>query len=102
MTGTTLRTILTVATCLNTAMMATDITSFGNEKVNAAYKIISIVLNFIIVAISTYYNNDYSDTAATYTGMMRQAKAQKKSGYIGEDFTSPEEPEPEEEESDEE
>ena len=101
MTETTLRTILTVATCLNTAMMATDITGFGNEKLDTAYKIISIILNFIIVACSTYFNNDYTETAQEYTGMMRQAKEQSKAGYIGEDFTDPEEPEPEEDEHEE-
>lgn len=101
MTGTTLRTILTVATCLNTAMMATDITGFGNARLDTAYKIISIILNFIIVACSTYFNNDYTETAQEYTGMMRQAKEQAKAGYIGEDFTDPEEPEPEEDEHEE-
>lgn len=101
MTGTTLRTILTVATCLNTAMMATDITGFGNAKLDTAYKIISTILNIIIVACSTYFNNDYTETAQEYTGMMRQAK-QAKAGYIGEDFADPEPDEPEEEASDEE
>lgn len=73
--GTRLRTILAVATCLNTALMATDVTGFNNDILDAVYKIASIVLNFIIVAISTYYNNDYTETAHDATIMMRLAKA---------------------------
>ena len=73
-TGTKLRTVLAIATSLNTALMATDLTGFSNATVDLIYKITSIVLNFIIVAIVTYYNNDYTKTAAEYTQDMRLAK----------------------------
>lgn len=73
-TGTKLRTILAIATSLNTALMATDLTGFQNPVVDTVYKIASIVLNFVIVAIVTYYNNDYTKTAAEYTQDMRLAK----------------------------
>lgn len=84
--GTKLRTILAVASCLNTALLATDITGFNNPKLDMAYKIISLILNFIIVAIATYFNNDYTDTACEYTGLMRQAKEEESSEYEGEEF----------------
>ena len=83
--GTRLRTVLAVATSLNTALMATDITGFGNPTIEFIYKIVSIVLNFIIVACVTYYNNDYTEIATEYTGEMR-LKKQSEEEFIGEDF----------------
>ena len=85
-TGTILRTVLVIATCLNTALMATDLTGFNNPTVNMVYKIVSIVLNFIIVALATYFNNDYTETAAKHTAEMRQEKLEKLDGYLGERF----------------
>ena len=73
--GTIIRTILVVATCLNTALMSTDVAQFGNEKVNTAYRIISVILNFIIVACATWYNNDYTVEGATGTKITREMKA---------------------------
>lgn len=83
--GTRLRTILAVATSLNTALMATDLTGFNNAAVDTAYKIVSIVLNFVIVACVTYYNNDYTEIACETTGELRARKAEKK-GIEGEYF----------------
>lgn len=101
-TGTILRTILVIATCLNTALMATDLTGFSNATVDAAYKIASIVLNFIIVAISHYYNNDFTQIAAEHTGRMRLEKEQMQGTITGENFyDEPEEDEDDEEEGDE-
>lgn len=82
-TGTKLRTVLAVATSLNTALMATDITEFHNHKLDITYKVVSIILNFIIVACVTYYNNDYTEIAAEHTGMMR---LEKQKPDDGEDF----------------
>lgn len=73
--GTKVRTILAVATCLNTALMATDLTQFHNEKLDLAYRIISVILNFIIVACVTWYNNDYTEEACEGTGLTRALKA---------------------------
>ena len=94
--GTVLRTILVIATSLNTALMATDLTGFQNEKVDFWYKIASLVLNFIIVAIATYFNNDYTDVAAQKTGEMRQAKLEQEDGYDGEVFFEEEQEDEEE------
>jgi hypothetical protein len=84
--GTKLRTILAVATSLNTALMATDITEFGNGTLNMIYRIVSIVLNFVIVACVTYYNNDYTEDACIATGEMRAKKAEYKGNVNGEYF----------------
>ena len=84
--GTIIRTILVIATCLNTAMMATDFAQFHNATVDMIYKIVSVVLNFVIVACATYYNNDYSEEGAIGTGYTRQLKKEQKEGYCGEVF----------------
>ena len=84
--GTKLRTVLAVATSLNTALMATDITEFGNVKLDITYKVVSIILNFVIVACVTYYNNDYTEDACIATGEMRAKKAEYKGNVNGEYF----------------
>jgi len=84
--GTKLRTVLAIATSLNTALMATDITSFNNGALDLAYKVVSIVLNFVIVACVTYYNNDYTEIACEQTGEMRVRKAETKGEVNGEIF----------------
>lgn len=73
-TGTIIRTVLAVATCLNTALMATDVAQFHNPKLDLAYRVVSVVLNFIIVACVTWFNNDYTLEAALGTGLTRQLK----------------------------
>lgn len=83
--GTKIRTVLAIATSLNTALMATDLTGFNNGTVDAVYKIASIILNFIVVACVTYYNNDYTEIACETTGQLRMRKAEKK-GINGEYF----------------
>ena len=72
--GTKVRTILAVATCLNTALMATDIAQFHNAKLDLAYRIVSVILNFVIVACVTWFNNDYTPEASLCTGLTRQLK----------------------------
>lgn len=73
-TGTKLRTALAVAASLHTALMATDLTGFQNEKIDLVYKVISLALNFVIVAIATYYNNDYTPEALVGTDITRKLK----------------------------
>lgn len=96
--GTKLRTLLAIVTSLNAALMATDITGFNNPKLDLIYKITSIVLNFIIVACVTYYNNDYSPVAAQATGEMRAEKAELSGKANGEYFYTNQEDLPDEEE----
>ena len=84
--GTVIRTILAVATTINTILMAIDVTGFNNEKINLAYKILSVVVNAVIIAINTYYNNDYTEEACVGTGLTRQLKAERNTEYEGERF----------------
>lgn len=76
--GTKIRTILAVATCLNTALMATDVAQFHNETVNLIYRVLSVVLNFVVVACVTWYNNDYTPEACEGTGLTRKLKTTEK------------------------
>lgn len=92
-TGTIIRTILAIATCLNTALMATDLAQFHNEKLDLAYRIISVILNFIIVACVTWFNNDYTEEACIGTGITRQLKEEGKEDYFGDIFYEDEDPE---------
>ena len=73
--GTKVRTILAVATCLNTALLATDVAQFHNETVNLIYRILSVILNFVVVACVTWYNNDYTEAACEGTGLTRALKS---------------------------
>lgn len=75
--GTKVRTVLAVATCLNTALMATDVAQFHSPKLDLAYRIVSVILNFIIVACVTWYNNDYTDAACEGTGLTRMLKTKE-------------------------
>lgn len=89
--GTIIRTILVIATCLNTALLATDVAQFGNETVNLIYRILSVVANFVIVFCATWFNNDYTEAACIGTGVTRQIKAEAKEDYEGDIFFSDEE-----------
>ena len=85
--GTKIRTILAVATCLNTALMATDIAQFHNAELDLAYRIISVILNFVIVACVTWFNKDYTPEACEGTGLTRMLKAEEDGlGVIVEDY----------------
>ena len=74
MDGTKLRTILAIAVSLNTALMAMDLSGFENPTLDTAYKVISLILQFIIVAITTYYNNDYTPEAEVGTDVTHKLK----------------------------
>ena len=91
--GTKIRTVLVVATCLNTALMATDFAQFNNVTVDLVYRIVSVILNFIIVSCATWFNNDYSIEACQGTAITRQLKAEQQEDYIGEYFFAQEETE---------
>ena len=75
--GTKVRTILAVATCLNTALFATDVAQFNNETVNLIYRILSVILNFVVVACVTWYNNDYTPEACEGTGLTRMLNSEE-------------------------
>lgn len=76
--GTKLRTVLFVISILNQANVSLGVWEFGNETVNLVYKIFSYVLTLIAGAAALWYNNDFTPTAAEYTGAMRAEKARLK------------------------
>ena len=82
--GTKIRTVLAIATSLNTALMATDITGFHNPTLDTIYKVVSIILNFIIVACVTYFNNDYTIEGEIGTLKTRELKLPKVQEYVEE------------------
>lgn len=85
-TGTIIRTILVIATCFNTALMATDVAQFHNPKLDLVYRILSVVANFVIVFCATWFNNDYTEEACIGTGVTRQLKAEGRADYVGDYF----------------
>ena len=89
--GTKIRTILAIATSLNTALLATDLTGFNNPTLDMVYKVFSVALNFVIVACCTWYNNDYTEIACEHTGEMRARKDEIKKKVNGECFYDEEE-----------
>lgn len=84
--GTKLRTILAIATALNTANVMSAFAEFDNPIISTIYKAVSLIALIIVMSANTYYNNDYTETACKYTGMMRLEKAQKKGVITGENF----------------
>lgn len=89
--GTKIRTVLVIATCFNTALMATDIAQFHNPSLDLIYRILSVVANFVIVFCATWFNNDYTEEACIGTGITRQLKAEQGEDYIGDYFFDEEE-----------
>ena len=75
-TGTKLRTALRIAVSLNTAIyaVAAAIGDLNIGKLSLAWMALTIISDFVVSALTTYYNNDYTEEACEYTGMMRQAK----------------------------
>ena len=84
--GTKFRTVFGVLVTLNTVLAVTDVAQFGNDTLTLWYKIVSVIINAIVVGINTYYNNDYTPEAAIGTGITRQLKLEKEMGYIGDKF----------------
>ena len=85
--GTIIRTILAIATVINSGAIAAGIADFQNPTVDMIYKILSFTATAVILFVNTYYNNDYTPEACQGTGLTRQLKAEKKEGYIGEKFS---------------
>ena len=96
--GTKLRTILRIAASLqNTAVVMTASIAAFSEQYHIgwlvfAWAIFSLVCNFIVDAITTYYNQDYTEEGKVGTNMTREMKL---ISSFGEDFEVPEIEEPE-------
>ena len=72
--GTKIRTALAILTTINTVLAVTDVAQFGNEKLNLAYKIVSVIVNALVVGVNTWYNNDFTEEVCEGTGWTRQQK----------------------------
>lgn len=87
-TGTKIRTALRIAVSLNTAFyaVAAAVGDLNIAKVTFVWTVFTIISDFVVSALTTYYNNDYTETACEYTGLMRQAKEEGSDDYEGEAF----------------
>ena len=99
--GTIIRTILAVATVINSGAIAAGIAEFENPTVNMIYKVLSFCATAVILFINTWYNNDYTEEACIGTAITRQLKAEKEEDYIGDYFFTDVDPEDGEESEDE-
>ena len=84
--GTKIRTILAIATALNTANVMSAFAEFDNPIISTIYKAVSLIALIIVMSANTYYNNDYTEVACEHTGAMRLHKEQAKGKINGEDF----------------
>ena len=88
-TGTKIRTALRIAVSLNTAIyvVSASVVGLGFHKLTTLWTILTIASDFVVAAITTYYNNDYTEIASEHTGAMRLEKEQSQGIITGEDFT---------------
>jgi SPP1 family holin len=84
--GTIIRTILAIASVINSGAIATGVAEFENPTVNAIYKILSFCATAVILFINTWYDNNYTEEACIGTGITRQLKKERKDDYKGEIF----------------
>lgn len=96
-TGTIIRTILALATVINSGAIAAGVAEFENPTVDMVYKVVSFIATAVILFLNTYYNNDYTEIAAEYTAEMRQKKLEESDDYAGERFYDDMYPEEEDE-----
>lgn len=86
--GTKIRTALRVAVSFNTAVYAVQ-GAIGNlhyGTLTAIWAVLTIVSDFLVAGITTYYNNDFTESACIGTGITRQMKAESDPDYKGERF----------------
>jgi len=84
--GTIIRTILAVATVINSGAIAAGIAEFENPTVNLIYKILSFCATAVMLFVNTWYNQDYTEEARIGTAITRQLKAEQSEDYIGDYF----------------
>jgi len=100
-TGTKIRTALRIAVSLNTAVYAVmaAVNGLGSTKATMVWSVITILSDFAVSFITTYYNNDYSEEACLGTGVTHQLKMEHSGASTGEYFFDDDE-EAEDEEDD--
>lgn len=97
--GTKIRTALRIAVSLNTAIYAvsTAVGALGFNWLTLVWAILTIISDLVVSALTTYYNNNYTEEACIGTGITRQLKAEKNNDYAGEYFYSEEIPQEDDE-----
>ena len=87
-TGTKIRTALRIAVSLNTAIYAVSaaVGALGFGWLTMAWTIFTILSDFAVSALTTYFNQDYTQEACIGTGITRQLKAEHKKDYNGDFF----------------
>ena len=78
--GTKLRTILAIATALNTANVMSAFAEFDNPIISTIYKALSLIALIIVLSANTYYNNDYTNGGEIGTRVCRTVKADEADG----------------------
>lgn len=78
-TGTKIRTALRVTVSLNTAVYAVTaaVGQLGWGWLTVAWAVLTIISDFAVAFITTYYNNDYTVEGATGTAITREMKARR-------------------------
>ena len=95
--GTKIRTALRIIFSIYTAFCAWQVsitelgTMLGAPWIAAICAVIIVLSGLAVDALTTYFNNDYTEAAAIGTGMTRQIKAEKEEDYIGDIFFTDEE-----------
>lgn len=95
--GTKARTALRVVFSIYTAfcMWEVSIAKLGEQLhipwLVALCAIVIVASGLIVDALTTYFNNDFTEEACKGTGITRQLKAEKKEDYIGDYFFEDEE-----------
>lgn len=90
--GTKIRTALRIAFSVYTAfcMWQVSISELSKQLhapwLIAACAIIIVVSGLVVDALTTYYNNDYTEEACVGTGITRQLKQEKSADYVGDYF----------------
>ena len=74
--GTRLRTAVRVIASLNTAVYAVSagIAGLGFNTLTVVWAVLTIIVDFAVAFITTYYNNDYTVEGATGTKVTRDMK----------------------------
>ncbi len=77
--GTKIRTALRVAVSLNTAVYAVTaaVGQLGWGWLTVAWAVLTIISDFAVAFVTTYYNNDYTVEGATGTAITREMKARR-------------------------
>lgn len=77
--GTKIRTALRIAVSLNTAVYAVTaaVGQLGWGWLTVAWAVLTIISDFAVAFITTYYNNDYTVEGATGTAITREMKARR-------------------------